>query len=108
MGSAKFEVRIHQAGQFLWPSFDILHSSLDRPATIVGIPPMEDFYIVGAALTRPAATLSHRMGGAGGEGLNFPEIVDLALWGAHAPSRVGFDAPSKPSSRDARFGQRGR
>ena len=38
------------------------------PATIVGIPPMEDFYIGGAALTRPAATLSHRMGGAGGEG----------------------------------------
>ena len=32
------------------------------PATIVGIPPMEDFYIGGAALTRPAATLSHRMG----------------------------------------------
>ena len=49
------------------------------PATIVGMPPMEDFYIGGAALTRPAATLSHRMGGAGGEGLNFPEIVDLAL-----------------------------
>ena len=24
------------------------------PATIVGIPPMEDFYIGGAALTRPA------------------------------------------------------
>ena len=35
------------------------------PATIVGIPPMEDFYIGGAA---------------------------LALLGAHAPSRVGFDA----------------
>ena len=32
------------------------------PATIVGIPPMEDFYIGGAALTRPAATLSHPMG----------------------------------------------
>ena len=32
------------------------------PATIVGIPPMEDFYIGGASLTRPAATLSHRMG----------------------------------------------
>ena len=45
------------------------------PATIVGIPPMEDFYIGGAALTRPAATLDHRMG----EGRNFPEIVDLAL-----------------------------
>ena len=40
---------------------------------------MEDFYIGGAALTRPAATLSPRMGGAGGEGLNFTEIVDLAL-----------------------------
>ena len=32
------------------------------PATIVGLPPMEDFYLGGAALTRPAATLSHRMG----------------------------------------------
>ena len=32
------------------------------PASIVGIPPMEDFYIGGAALTRPAATLSHQMG----------------------------------------------
>jgi len=39
------------------------------PATIVGTPPMEDFYIGGAALTRPAATLSHRMGeGLGDEG----------------------------------------
>ena len=38
------------------------------PATIVGIPPMEDFYIGGAALTRPAATLSHRMGEGLGEG----------------------------------------
>ena len=32
------------------------------PATIVGMPTMEDFYIGGASLTRPAATLSHRMG----------------------------------------------
>ena len=32
------------------------------PATVVGIPPMEDFYIGGAALTRPAATHSHPMG----------------------------------------------
>ena len=28
------------------------------PATIVGIPPMEDFYIAGASLTRPAANLT--------------------------------------------------
>ena len=49
------------------------------PATIVGIPRREDFYIGGAALTRPAATLSHRMGeGLGVRGLNFPEIVDIA------------------------------
>ena len=47
----------------------------------------------GAALTRPAATLSHRMGEGWGEGLNFPEIVDITLWGAHAP-RVSWLAPS--------------
>jgi 4-hydroxy-3-polyprenylbenzoate decarboxylase len=33
-----------------------------HPATIVGIPPMENFYIGGVALTRPEATLSHPMG----------------------------------------------
>jgi len=41
---------------------------------------MEDFYIGGAALTRPAGhPLPSDRRGAGGEGLNFPEIVDLAL-----------------------------
>ena len=39
------------------------------PATIVGIPPMEDFYIGGAALTRPAGhPLPSDGRGAGGEG----------------------------------------
>ena len=33
-----------------------------RTGRTPSIPPMEDFYIGGAALTRPAATLSHRMG----------------------------------------------
>jgi hypothetical protein len=41
---------------------------------------MEDFYIGGAALTRPAGhPLPSDGRGAGGEGLNFPEIVDIAL-----------------------------
>ena len=41
---------------------------------------MENLHIGGAALTRPAATLSHRMEvGLGGEEWNFPEIVDIAL-----------------------------
>jgi UbiD family decarboxylase len=39
------------------------------PATIVGIPPMEVFYIGGAALTRPAGhPLASHGRGAGGEG----------------------------------------
>jgi len=44
------------------------------PATIVGMPPMEDFYIGGASakLILPISKM------------NFPEIVDIALRGAHA------------------------
>jgi 4-hydroxy-3-polyprenylbenzoate decarboxylase len=41
---------------------------------------MEDFYIGGAALTRPVGyPLPSDGRGAGGEGWNFPEIVDIAL-----------------------------
>jgi hypothetical protein len=52
------------------------------PATIVGLPPMDDFYIGGASVKLFLPIFK----------MNFPEIVDIALRGAHAPSRVGFDA----------------
>src|ERR1019366_10480923 len=58
------------------------------PATIVGIPPMEDFYIGGASVKLFPPIFK----------INFPEIVDIALRGAHAPSRVGFDALDKTAS----------
>jgi hypothetical protein len=65
-------VRIISAGQRLrrfhsHSAFVIRHSL--RPATIVGILPMEDFYVVGASvkLFLPSFKMS------------FPEIVDIAL-----------------------------
>jgi hypothetical protein len=58
------------------------------PATIVGIPPMEDFYIGGASVKLFLPIFK----------MNFPEIVDIALRGAHAPSRVGFDALDETAS----------
>ncbi len=51
------------------------------PATIVGIPPMEDFYIGGASVKLFLPIFK----------MNVPEIVGIALRGAHAPPRVGFD-----------------
>ena len=60
------------------------------PATIVGMPPMEDFYIGGAALTRPAATLSHWMG----EGLGVRGRTSPRSW----TSRCRRKASSTTSS----------
>ena len=66
--SANSEVRTNRAVNFN-STFCIRHSSFDRPATIVRIPPMEDFYIGGAALTRPAGhPLPSDGRGAGSEG----------------------------------------
>ena len=47
--------------------FPIRHSL--RPATIVGIPPMEDFYIGGASVKLFLPIFK----------MNFPEIVDITL-----------------------------
>ena len=64
------------------------------PATIVGIPPMEDFYIGGAALTRPAGhPLPSEGRGAGGGGLNFPRSW-TSRCGEHTRPRVSCLAPS--------------
>ena len=70
--SLKCEVRIISASQI--PVVFILHSTFVirhsfRPATIVGMPPMEDFYIGGASVKLFLPIFK----------MNFPEIVDLAL-----------------------------
>jgi len=66
--SANSEVRMNRAVTFN-STFCIQHSSFDRPATIVGIPPMEDFYIGGASVKLFLPIFK----------MNFPEIVDIAL-----------------------------
>jgi hypothetical protein len=65
--------------------------------TIVSIPPMEDFYIGGVSVKLVLPIFK----------MNFPEIVDLAR-GAHAPSRVGFDALVETRFARRGLGQRGR
>jgi len=78
--SANSEVRKSQSFAPIRHSTFVLQHSRG-PATIGGMPTMEDFYIGGASLSRPATTFSHRMREGLGCGckMNFPEIVDLAL-----------------------------
>jgi 4-hydroxy-3-polyprenylbenzoate decarboxylase len=73
VGSLKCEVRSFSNQPASCPVF-IPHSAFIirhslRPATIVGIPPMEDFYIGSASVKLFLPVLK----------MNFPEIVDITL-----------------------------
>ncbi len=88
------------------------------PATIVGIPPMEDFYIGGAALTRPGGhPLPSDGRGAGGEGSNFPrswtsrcrpKASSTTSSGVGERTRLAetFGWPERSVRRDAGHGRR--
>jgi 4-hydroxy-3-polyprenylbenzoate decarboxylase len=63
----KAELRMNNRSGIRHSSFDLRH--WPRPATIVGMPPMEDFYIGSASVKLFLPIFK----------MNFPEIVDIAL-----------------------------